>query len=291
MTGGKASSQEVTVREDFWPVDTGEHGKLTIGRGKHRVQTCRTVLGAPQLFVNQDCCGIVKSSGDFYCFCLRQAQNCIIDSSCLWDDDAESQKFSQFNAMFSFSFKFNLSNLKFYVLQFLVHLLSFVHLNMFYVVIFIHVSDHGATHLRLCPFNLECKCTSSSAHFSCFLCGITMLDFTFVNLGKALGWHNHNSCWNAVNSRLNVSFISLGFLTYVKFNLRIYSTDETSMTSRGKQRSDVDLNHFKLFLGLCSCFHYSLLLPCGSELGNVLWITCSCVNLLLIWLIWFEMLH
>lgn len=126
------------------------------------------------------------------------------------------------------------------------------------------------------------KCTSSSAHFSCFLCGITMLDFTFVNLGKALGWHNHNSCWNAVNSRLNVSFISLGFLTYVKFNLRIYSTDETSMTSRGKQRSDVDLNHFKLFLGFCSCFHYSLLLPCGSELGNVLWNTCSCVNLLLI---------
>lgn len=57
--------------------------------------------------------------------------------------------------MFSFSFKFNLSNLKFYVLQFLVHLLSFVHLNMFYVVIFIHVSDHGATHLGLCPFKMH----------------------------------------------------------------------------------------------------------------------------------------
>lgn len=37
-----------------------------------------------------DCCSVVKSSGDFYCFCLRQSQNCLIDSFCLLDDDAKS---------------------------------------------------------------------------------------------------------------------------------------------------------------------------------------------------------
>lgn len=147
--------------------DTGVHGKRT---SSAPCQTCRTVLAAPQLSVNRDCCGIVKSSGDFYCFCLRQAQNCVIDSSCLWADDAESQTFSLLNAMISFSFKFNLWNLKFHVLPFSVHLVCFVHLNTFYLVIFIPVSGHGVNHLGFCPFNLECKCTSSSARFSRFLC-------------------------------------------------------------------------------------------------------------------------
>lgn len=133
MAGGKASSQDVTAREDFWPVDTKVHGKRTIGRAQHRVQTCRTLLAVPQPSVNQDYCSIVKSSRDFYCFCLRQAQNCIINSSCLWDDDSESLKLSLFNAMISFSF--NLLNLKFHVLPLLVHLVRFVHLKTFCLVI------------------------------------------------------------------------------------------------------------------------------------------------------------
>lgn len=131
------------------------------------------------------------------------------------EDDAELQKFSLFIAGISRSFKFNLSNLNFHFSPFLVY--SRV----------IHVRDYGVNQMGSCPFHPECKC-------AVFLCGITMLDLTFGTLGKAVGWHNLNGGWNAVNSRLNVSFISLGFSTYVRFNLRIHSADETSMTSQGE---------------------------------------------------------
>lgn len=57
----------------------------------------------------------------------------------------------------------------------------------------------------------------------------TTLGCMFMNLGQPLRWHNHNSCWNYEIQ--TESFISLCFLTYVKFNLSIYSADETSMTS------------------------------------------------------------
>lgn len=61
-------NREGTVREDFWPVDTRVHGKPPIGRAQHRVQMRRAFLDVLQLSVDLGCCGIVKSSGDFYCF-------------------------------------------------------------------------------------------------------------------------------------------------------------------------------------------------------------------------------
>lgn len=101
-----------------------------------------------------------------------------------------------------------------------------------------------------------------------------------------------------MNSRLNVSFISLSVLRYIKCNLRIYRADETSMASRGKRASDVSLvhlNHFKLFPALCSlslpiphcCYRLGWLVPahpleswvgvCGSL---VLVSTCCCLPLI-----------